>query len=915
MQTESIRKRVGKPTGETTKAGRPVYETETGERRSEYSSTIKLDNGKWINIPSIHNNKYYSDKELKEAVEDNRMIPTSEHDSEKEALEAAKKRSKSLNRGGITLKNYIKAHKGTLINGEIVYPDKKDTETKPFENPLIEPPKQISMPEGLEGITADENPFVKEEQKWPPKELTEPSVIPQHIKTDIKPFKPYYDPRVTTPGPGQILTPQIVNPFSKKMQGYVAPKQKLHQENMKGIKDQLDAGMINEAQAQQMRKAREKTFLDELNKDPEYVKLRNEFFKNQPKTKAVPIKSKETTSIKDYIKKLKEAKQKFNVAVEPQQQKQAIGQIPWHLVAQMQSGAKNKFNKGGAAMDQQMEMNFGSTPISELAEGGLKDEGGMTDKESGNKVPSGATRKEVRDDIPAMVSEGEFIFPADVTRYIGLDRLMELRQDAKMGLQKMEMMGQMGNSDEAVIPDDMPFDMDDVIVIDEKAIGGSIGGDEDVMDIDLNMAIGGSIGGDADVMNTDMSMQMAHGGFHAEDYETDPTKQATQFANKKVPFINSETGDIIYILISGYTNMPLEPNDVPEGYVRMGQEQKEEDIPTPTPDDDLEATQPVDDDDKPDPAKVAEQNRESAKLTADRLGFESVDDYLALSMKDRMKLIGEEFRIMGGGETDHNRVQGILDGSIDGGWDGSLFGGIFSTIGSIFDRDNDGSMWTSTDKNGYIRNIFGMVLNPDNPIDVSKMGILKDGRWTGASVAKKTNRNTSSGTDQSNELTSSLETPYSDTTRSREATTKEKQGAASRMKKKYTGPLTKEKGKDDLATRYGYDSSPGTTTGRQAMAQARVNRSKDQGDKGIAAETFTNEEKSRKRQTTTKDSFSTPEESERKKQGTTRKEKEDKGRMAGKGYTGGRGFASGTMVTKPKKKPTTQRKTLVKKKS
>ena len=31
-------------------------------------------------------------------------------------------------------------------------------------------------------------------------------------------------------------------------------------------------------------------------------------------------------------------------------------------------------------------------------DGGLKDEGGMVDKESGNKVPTGSTREEVRDD-------------------------------------------------------------------------------------------------------------------------------------------------------------------------------------------------------------------------------------------------------------------------------------------------------------------------------------------------------------------------------------------------------------------------------------------------------------------------------------------------------------------------------------
>jgi len=98
-------------------------------------------------------------------------------------------------------------------------------------------------------------------------------------------------------------------------------------------------------------------------------------------------------------------------------------------------------------------------------EGGLRDEGGQVDEVSGNEVPIGGTRKGVRDDVPAMISEGEFIFPEDVTRYIGLDKLMQLRQEAKMGLKRMEAMGQMGNSDEATIPDDMPFSMADLIIV------------------------------------------------------------------------------------------------------------------------------------------------------------------------------------------------------------------------------------------------------------------------------------------------------------------------------------------------------------------------------------------------------------------------------------------------------------------
>ena len=116
-----------------------------------------------------------------------------------------------------------------------------------------------------------------------------------------------------------------------------------------------------------------------------------------------------------------------------------------------------KKNKGGIM--KQMEM---------FNEGGLKDEGGEVDPVSGNDVPIGSSKKEVRDDIPAMLSEGEFVFPADVVRFLGLEFLMNLRQKAKAGLKRMEEMGQMGNSDEATIPDDVPFTIDDLDMEEEK---------------------------------------------------------------------------------------------------------------------------------------------------------------------------------------------------------------------------------------------------------------------------------------------------------------------------------------------------------------------------------------------------------------------------------------------------------------
>ena len=123
---------------------------------------------------------------------------------------------------------------------------------------------------------------------------------------------------------------------------------------------------------------------------------------------------------------------------------------------------------------QQMEM---------FEDGGLKDEGNTVDPVSGNDVPPGSTQEEVRDDIPAQLSEGEFVFPADVVRFIGLEKLMKIRQRAKTGLKMMEDMGQMGNSEEAIMPDDLPFSLEDIDMDD----------DEEYNDGDMDMAQGGVV--------------------------------------------------------------------------------------------------------------------------------------------------------------------------------------------------------------------------------------------------------------------------------------------------------------------------------------------------------------------------------------------------------------------------------------
>ena len=78
------------------------------------------------------------------------------------------------------------------------------------------------------------------------------------------------------------------------------------------------------------------------------------------------------------------------------------------------------------------------------AHGGMPcgmDEGLMVDPVSGNDIPIGSTAENVRDDIEIMISEGEYVLPADVVKWHGLKHIMDMESEAKMGLMGMYGMG------------------------------------------------------------------------------------------------------------------------------------------------------------------------------------------------------------------------------------------------------------------------------------------------------------------------------------------------------------------------------------------------------------------------------------------------------------------------------------------
>ncbi len=114
-----------------------------------------------------------------------------------------------------------------------------------------------------------------------------------------------------------------------------------------------------------------------------------------------------------------------------------------------------------------------------LKEGGIADDGTTVDPVSGNEVPPGSMAEEVRDDVPAQLSEGEYVVPADVTRYYGVKFFEDLRSEAKRGMGQMEADGRIGGE---------PVSQ----TMDNQA-GGALTPEELAMLQEMGMAVGGMV--------------------------------------------------------------------------------------------------------------------------------------------------------------------------------------------------------------------------------------------------------------------------------------------------------------------------------------------------------------------------------------------------------------------------------------
>ena len=177
---------------------------------------------------------------------------------------------------------------------------------------------------------------------------------------------------------------------------------------------------------------------------------------------------------------------------------------------------------------------------------GFQEGGANIDPVSGNEVPTGSLPEEVRDDVDAKLSPGEFVIPADVVRFIGLERLMKMRDEAKKGLQRMSDIGQMGNAEEVGEESNSTYEENDNF---ENEV-------DDILE---------EIESEQGDTNEQTEKMMAQGGFLKSG--TDLTK-APKNPVFDVRYYKNDQGSVMYI--THINGKPMTP--IPEGFKVVSQE-------------------------------------------------------------------------------------------------------------------------------------------------------------------------------------------------------------------------------------------------------------------------------------------------------------------------------------------------------
>ena len=374
-----------------------------------------------------------------------------------------------------------------------------------------------------------------------------------------------------------------------------------------------------------------------------------------------------------YDQAVKNRKQKIKEAFEQQYKPEETNNVQEQTIPKFGATGENPyfglFNKGGMTMEQQMSL---------FQEGGMKDDGMDVDPVSGNDVPPGSLAKEVRDDIPAQLSEGEYVVPADVVQYYGVKFFEDLRMEAKRGLAEMDATGRIGGEPMSMTMIAIGGAEEEQKERQKKALGGIVGFDngggvsKDMAEVQkygsfnpYNFSV---VGGTpfSPIARTGQSMGITTGDTHSKMfYHPDGRVQAVP---GKMVTVNGKQKFLPNTQYAEFTESPW--SDTPPSQAKAQETQ------APKEDREDKNRSPFD-------AEAQRlQNENSLKISADRLKI-PLETYAKLSIGKRFKLMGEEFKAMRGNEVDRDKINAILEDE-DTGFDLSsvtkLLGGLVASF-------------------------------------------------------------------------------------------------------------------------------------------------------------------------------------------------------------------------------------------
>tara|TARA_R100000988_G_scaffold35447_1_gene17878 strand:+ start:650 stop:2599 length:1950 start_codon:yes stop_codon:yes gene_type:complete len=340
------------------------------------------------------------------------------------------------------------------------------------------------------------------------------------------------------------------------------------------------------------------------------------------------------------------------------EQKKVLDSIKNYITQNEQT--QQAFNQGGTTMEQQMSL---------FEEGGMKDDGLDRDPVSGNEIPPGSLAKEVRDDIPAQLSDGEYVVPADVVQYFGVKFFEDIRAEAKRGLAEMEATGRIGGE---------PVEVDMTMI----AFGQK---DEDKKE---KKATGGVVGFDNGGVSSDMQQIEKSRTFNPADYAVTGFTPGSSISQVRsgVQTSAKPTSTVVYRTYYGPNN---EVKSVPGTLDANGNwnadQGFEEFVKSPWTNTPKQQVSSSRDGSGPSALELEAQRRQNEYalgVSAKRLGI-PLEEYKDLSLGKRFKLMGQEIQVMSGGKADPKIVKSILDGKDDGFNFTDLIGFIFNPIGSV----------------------------------------------------------------------------------------------------------------------------------------------------------------------------------------------------------------------------------------